>query len=276
MLLNLQLHIIAVADMKFMIQHNLINTQSLLEISYAIADKPNVYVGVIPFSNEITSNEELVGIDYIPYGSTSLTNIAYQRGYKGLHFDLENFSYKTAHANRNDMLNAEHILYVEDAIKFLQSFPDDKLWFARPDKDLKHFTGMVMESKELWQWLTDAMRCGSSGTYKMEEDMIIVLAEPKVIQAEWRYFVIDNKIIDGSMYRYRGNFFKKRETSSIVLAEAQTFADKWLPSPCVCMDLALVDDQVKVIEFNCINSSGFYDNNVDAIFDAWYQFEISR
>jgi hypothetical protein len=262
--------------MKFLIQHNLINVQSLLEISYAIADKPNLYVGVIPFSDEITANEELVGVDYIPYGSTSLTTISYQRGYKGLHFDMTNFSYKTAASNRDDMMNAEHILQVEDAIKFLQSSPDDKLWFVRPDKDLKHFTGTVMESKELWLWLTDAMVCGSSGTYKMEEDMIIVLAEPKVIQAEWRYFIIDHKVIDGSMYRYRGNLFSKRETDPDVLAEAQKFADKWLPSPCVCMDLALVDDELKVIEFNCINSSGFYDNDVSKIFNAWYQYEESH
>lgn len=262
--------------MKFAIQHNLINTQSLMEISYAVAELPHVYVGVIPFSGEITSEEELVGTDFIPYGSTSLTNLTHKLGWKGLHFDLDKFDYQTAANNRNDMLNAEHILLVEDAIAFLQKCPNDQLWFLRPCKDLKHFTGTVMEAQEAWEWLKDAMLCGSSGTYKMEQDMMIVLAEPKVIQAEWRYFVIDGKVVDGSMYRYRGDLYKRREVDVEVLGQAQTFADLWLPDSCVCMDLALVDDAVKVIEFNCINSSGFYDNNVDKIFKEWYAFENRR
>lgn len=258
--------------MKFAIQHNLINQSSLLEISYAVDKLPHLYIGVLPFTTEITSNEDISGVDFIPYGSTSLTNIAYGLAWKGLHFDLDKFDYVTAATFRDDMMNAEHFFSVKDAITFLQSKPDNQLWFIRPAKDLKHFTGNVMESKECWLWLQDALQCASSGTYKMEEDMIVVLATPRNIQAEWRYFVIGGEVVDGSMYRYRGDFYKKRETDIDVLKEAQKFANKWLPSSCVAMDLALVDDELKVIEFNCINSSGFYDNNVELIFKKWWEF----
>jgi len=48
------------------------------------------------------------------------------------------------------------------------------------------------------------------------------------------------------------------------------FADKWLPNRNVVMDLALVDNELKVIEFNCINCSGFYNHDVRKIFDALY------
>jgi hypothetical protein len=39
------------------------------------------------------------------------------------------------------------------------------------------------------------------------------------------------------------------------------------------MDLALVDGEMKVIEFNTINSSGLYDHNTEAIILAlWEDF----
>lgn len=79
--------------MEFVIQHNLINDSSLLQIKYAIDKYPTKYVGVIPFSRDITSDEPLIGTDYIPYGSTLFTMLTYELGWKGLFFDLNTFNY---------------------------------------------------------------------------------------------------------------------------------------------------------------------------------------
>lgn len=258
--------------MKFLIQHNLINQSSLLEISYAIEKYPHEYIGVLPFSHEITSENGIEGDEFIPYGSTTLTMVANELKWKGCHFDMDKFDYYESAKNRDDMLNAEEFLYVEDAISFLEKCPDQQQWFIRPTKDLKQFTGQCMDAKECREWLTDAMLCESSGSYKLERDTMVVLARPKNLQCEWRYFVIDGKVIDGSIYRYRYDLYKQHETDKEVLKEAQRFADKWLPNPCCCMDLVLVDDVVKVIEFNCINSSGFYDHDTKTIFEAWWKY----
>ncbi len=50
-----------------------------------------------------------------------------------------------------------------------------------------------------------------------------------------------------------------------VIEDIQKLADKWLPNPTCVMDVALVDDEYKVIEFNCFNSSGFYKNDINKI-----------
>jgi hypothetical protein len=68
---------------------------------------------------------------------------------------------------------------------------------------------------------------------------------------------------------------KIRELDQKVIDEAQSFADKWLPDSCCVMDLALVDDSLKVIEFNCINSSGFYNHDVSKIFKELYEFHTN-
>ena len=42
------------------------------------------------------------------------------------------------------------------------------------------------------------------------------------------------------------------------------------------MDLALVKEGLKVIEFNCINASGFYDHDVKAIMTSLYEYSIKQ
>ncbi len=256
--------------MKFVIQHNLMNNEQLLKVNNAIKNFPHIFVGLIPFSREITSDEPIDGDEYCPYGSTLLTNLAYENGWKGLYFDLKLFDYEVFTSNRTDMLNDFTVLTVEDAVQFM--YKSTKDWFIRPVKDLKQFSGQVINSKSCHDWLLDAMECASSGSYQLDKKDKVVISPVRNIQAEWRYFIIDRKIVSGSMYRAHGQLRKQEELNEDVLKEAQSFADKWLPHECCVMDLALVDDEVKVIEFNCINSSGFYANNVDEIFNKLYEY----
>lgn len=259
--------------MKFIIQHNLMNGLQLQLTKDAVAHYPHEFVGVIPFSHEITSLEPLVGREFIPYGSTLLTTLASDLKWKGLHFNMETFNYHAAVTNRTDMLNGEYLMEVEEAIRFFESGPrDDQEWFIRPSHDLKQFSGQVITAKDAAEWLSDALACDSSGSYQLPSDTPIVIAQPKPIQAEWRWFVVGGELISGSMYRHGTQLRKIRETSPDVIKEAQSFVNKWLPDPCCVMDLALVNDELYVIEFNCINSSGFYDNDVPAIFDALYKY----
>lgn len=237
----------------------------------AVVSFPHEFVGVIPFSHEITSKTPLIGKDFIPYGSTLFTNLVYKLGWTGLHFDLSKFNYESSIANRNDMLNDEYIMTVIEAHEFMRN--SDQTWFIRPSEDLKHFAGQVIEAKECADWFQDAMSLPpDSGSYAMDPGMKVVIARPKNIQAEWRWFIVDGKIIDGSMYRLHNQLIKKPETDITVIHEAQWLAEIWLPDSCVVMDTALVDDKLYVIEFNCINSSGFYGHDVKKIFGALWEF----
>lgn len=267
--------------MKFAIQYNLMNDAQLHKVAEAVKSYPHVFIGLIPFSREITANEPIVGTEYIPYGSTLLTNLTSELGWKGLHFDVTKLNYENCAVNRTDMLNAEHILTVEDAIRFLtnQMQGAGLDWFMRPSEDLKHFSGYVGAADELSDHLKSMMDSfirGDIGTYGINPSTKVVLASPKTISAEWRWFIIGGKIISGSMYRAHGQMRKIKELDQTVIVEAQTLADKWLPMDCVVMDTALVDGQVKVIEFNTINSSGFYDNDIDAVFKALWEYHVTN
>ena len=259
--------------MKFMIQHNLINPDHLLEVQLAVEKYPHEFVGVIPFGHEITSDEPITGLDFIPYGSTLFTTLTYEKGWKGNYFDLDVFNYRAFLENRDDMLN-DNVMKIEDAVTYLKTVPPETEFFTRPSLDLKQYVGMVENAGELLAWFKDAMEFSGTGCYKIEEGTEIVLCQPKVIQAEWRYFVVDRKIVSGSQYKYEDRLYPQRVVEQDILDEAQTFADLWLPHDNCVMDLALVDDELKVIEFNCLNSSGFYDNNVQDVFTALWKYHL--
>lgn len=261
-------------DMKFLIQTNLMGADQLKLVKDAVVDLPHQFVELVPFTHEITSDEPIEGDDYIPYGSTLLTTVGYDHyHWKGLYFDLKNFNYESALKNRSDMLNDGHVVTIDKAIEFLRGRPsNEEEWFVRPNLDLKQFSGMVIKAKECADWFVDAMECDSSGTYKMAPETEVVLATPQVIQAEWRWFIVGGKVVSGSMYRLRGRLIKDRETDSEVIKDAQKLATAWLPNECCVMDTALVRGRLMVTEFNCINSSDFYDHDVDAIFKELYKY----
>lgn len=257
----------------FVIQHNLLSNAHLLKIREAVQSLPHRFVGLIPFSREIVSDEPLDGIDFIPYGSTSFVETAYDLGWTGLYFDKERFCYRTACQNRDDMLNDDDIMGVADALQYLRTLPETQDLFMRPAHDLKQFSGNVYTAKEAADFLYDAMTFEGSGSYKLPPDLLIVLAQPKNLMREERWFVVGGTVIEGSAYRVDGQLHSERLTADADVKMAQSFADKWLPHECCVMDLAtLGDGGQKVVEFNCINGSGFYDHDIAAVMTAWYAY----
>lgn len=258
--------------MEFIIQHNLINQKQLEKIDSTVKQYPHRYVGVIPFTHEITSDKPLKGKEYFPYGSTRLTEIAYDKGWFGLCFN-DNFNMsKSLQYRSRDMLNKGYIFRAGMSKSYLEDWKGNDI-FVRPNNDLKHFSGMVIDKNEFIAWMVDATNMPlESGSYAIDPEMLIMVSKPKNIQAEFRWFVVDGNCVSGSMYRHKGQTKHEKCISKELFDEAQKFADGWLPHRTVVMDLALENDEVKIIEFNCANSSGFYDNDVGAVFDAWWRW----
>jgi hypothetical protein len=147
--------------------------------------------------------------------------------------------------------------------------------FVRPVLDLKTFAGGVSTVKQI----KEHMASTQVENYSFDADTMVSIAEPVNLLGEWRFFVVNGKVIDGSQYRKHLRLYKNRVTSERLLQLAQEKADLWLPHQTCVMDLALLNqvpnkqlndihDQLKVIEFNCINSSGFYDNDIPKIVQA--------
>jgi hypothetical protein len=252
----------------WVIQNNLDDqTQADVMAKSVLADGGKV-VGakVIPFCDtiEFCDNEAPQGPLVVTYGATKLTKMACKYDWKGVFFN-DNFDTAVWNANRSDMLNQDGmIMKVSETAEFLKGYPDDMPMFIRPCLDLKAFNGTLTCVREIKNWIKST----GSGNFSFDADTLVSIAEAKHIQAEWRWFVVDGKVIDGSIYRLRGQRLTIHERDQKVIDEAQGFADGWLPNSTCVMDLALTEDGMKCIEFNCFNSSGYYNHDVEKIVKA--------
>lgn len=251
------------------VQSNFINNKNVVEITDALKkhDIPFVTLGIMPFSRELKLDHDNdvdvadLGLDILPYGSTTLLKVAMERGWRRLSFN-GNFDARVWNEHRSDMLNRDAVVStVSEAGERAARLDPDEPLFIRPVGDLKLFAGTVAPAAEVAQWMTSA----ESGNFSFSADDLVSVAAPKNIQAEWRHFICGGEIVSSSMYRAHGRMHARRETDAAVLKEAQALANIWLPHDNCVMDLALADDVLQPVEFNCINGSGFYDHDIEQI-----------
>lgn len=249
--------------MRWAIQSTLINPIHSVQVLDAVKalGKPFVLADHIPFDDKFI--EPIEGTDLIPYGSTTVMKMALRDGWEGLAFNHRTFRHTFWVGSRDDMLNADaRVMTVADAAVEADCWPIVAKWFIRPNDDLKMFSGVVLPVKEIYEWFTKATD-SSKGSFNPTDE--IICAIPQDIRAEWRCFVVDGHVIDSSMYRCNGEQRLLRETNPALKAQFKRMAGEWLPHRNCVMDIALVDDGFKVIEFNCINCSGFYDHDIPLI-----------
>lgn len=140
----------------------------------------------------------------------------------------------------------------------------EQQYFIRPASDTKLFDGGVFYQEMVKSWQNTPAK-------KHLANSDVMVSSFKPIQREYRLFIVNNQVVTGSLYKLD----KQNVASPLVGPDVIEFANKviahWLPAESCVMDVALTEQGLKVIEFNNINSSGFYASNVRAIVDALEQ-----
>jgi len=212
---------------------------------------------IIPFEHQIT------GVDTVDfskptffYGSTLLPILAKSFG------NIDNIFWEDVWWNplvwtkhRTDMINST---IVKSTVGELREKWISTPTFIKPI-NVKSFTGMVIEGAEDkdW-WMTEYSDLSS--------DLEICCSQPVNIEREWRFWIIDNKVVAGSLYKKYGILTTKEVIPAEIYEAAQSLADGWLPHKTIVMDIAeLRNGEIRIVEFNSINSSGFYNADIEKI-----------
>lgn len=233
----------------------MIRALELGDISYQI-------VKVIPFSHEVTP--EPVSKDRIMVsGSTALSFIGQEKGW--CVFFNDNFNHKAWVENiKEELLNADALVG-----KFGEVVPQWEKFFVRPVEDRKVFAGQLIHKDEFARWRQQTQDAHRDGYTTLTPDTEIVISPLKNIHSEWRFFAVDGKVVTGSLYkRYEKLYQQPLMHDDEVIPYAQMVVDKWQPDRAFVVDVALTDKGYKVIEYNCMNSAGFYKSDVGKIVEA--------
>lgn len=245
--------------MKWLVQTNLFSDPNFHKLSEALTrlNCDVTYLNVIPFSHELDPKPEAVNPITV-MGSTSLVKIAIKEGWKPGVFFNEHFNFQSWLENYgNEMLNASAQLVRWEDLEVVD------VSFVRPLDDLKAFNGGVVYPDEFSEWRDRVSQYSNTG---LTSDSLIVVSEPLAIAREYRFFVIDNEVVTGSMYKLNGRLFQNAIVEDDVYDYVRRIISIWQPDRAFVLDIAMLPTgELKVIEINNLNSAGFYHCDVQKI-----------
>jgi len=250
--------------MYWIVQENLYKEDAFADLIRALELSGTDYgiVKVIPFSHEVTP-EPTTKDRIMVNGSTALTFIGQDKGWCVFYND--NFNHRVwVQFMKDDLLNADAIVG-----GFGEVNPVWDEFFIRPAEDRKVFAGQIIHKDEFDTWRINTENAHKDGYTTLTPDTDVVVSPLKNIHSEWRFFVVDGKIVTGSLYKRYGVLYQQPLLhDDEVLPYAQKMVDKWQPDRAFVIDVASTDEGYKVIEYNCMNSCGFYKSDVGKIVNA--------
>lgn len=248
----------------WIIQNNLYNEEGYEELVKTIEGNhiSHQFVKVIPFTDDI--DEEVNNPDDLPImamGSTTLARIAQNKGWYPGVFMNENSNWVAWRENwGKELLNHDSIVCAFNDV--LNNMRHEEV-FIRPLRDTKSFAGKVMCVAELRDWWLRVQAAEQSSWTSITTDEMVTIGPVKEIHQEYRIFVVDGMIITGSRYKVgKQVIYERIKNGDPVLEYAKERIKEWQPDRAFALDIALTPFGYKVIEVNCINSSGFYDADI--------------
>jgi hypothetical protein len=187
------------------------------------------------------------------FGSSKIARIAATRNWHPGSFMNDNHDFEVYSKFYGDnLLNYNSI--VQKVLDKITWEPGEKK-FIRPTKDNKAFTGRVFVDNEWNEIIENSLENVKS---RFNVNTMIQINKPIKIFKEIRFWVVDGKIITGSMYKIGDTVLY----SDVYEEEAELFAEKMIdtykPAECFVIDVCETSEGWKIVEINCFNCSGFY------------------
>lgn len=170
-------------------------------------------------------------------------------------------------------LNSEDYQFLDlDEIqkRFFHQSSDDITLFIRPIKGNKVFSGDIFWKDKLEKEIVHLRTLG-----REPEDIICLYSSSKIhqLEDEYRMIVVNNKCISSSQYMRNGNLHVDSKTPKYVndfthkVIELSDFL-KYEVMDYVLDVVKLSDGQMKIVEINSIETSGYYDANLKKVYTA--------
>lgn len=265
--------------MKYLIQENIFRERNYQVIIDSLERMGIEYdiCQILPFTDTVLNldNEQYYSENknIFCFGSVKFAHIAKNQGwYPGSMYN-ENHDFSVyASKYKGNLLNEDY-----RKIKFGDKLPEGTptLFFARPCKDNKIFTGGVFMEHSWYELVEHSIKNGSSLTENISQENVIICGL-KDIAYEARCWVVNKQVITISEYR-RGNRtrYKNLDDNLILKEQVKRLVEIWQPSDCFVIDICETVNEpgvIKIVEINCINASGFYEGNMPKLINSLNEF----
>lgn len=252
--------------MRWAIQTNLGNRAEIARLLKSCRDLGHAVVELahVPFSSELPNLDSETPTIF--YGATGFVTLVAESGRwsPGVYFSAPRFEFEAYRDVLGDRALNSGARLTTLAVLARESRPSGEVLFVRPRGDTKEFAGAVFEFFRIQEWVKSLEEEETT----LSPDCPVLVAEPVGLAAEWRLFVVDGRVVSGSLYRRYHKLEVSPELPREVVDFAQATAALYSPARAFVLDLARSGPNLYVVEYNCLNSSGFYASDTTAIVEA--------
>lgn len=136
--------------------------------------------------------------------------------------------------------------------------------FIKPDNGLKICEASVINRDNLSDWKSDIEKYSGAG-----ENSLFWIFPAVQIDCEYRCLVVNSTCISISTYSHDGNIACVNiNDENLINFVNDASKHIRIEDPCYIMDVALIKGQFKVIELNCLATSGQYMLNKTALYST--------
>lgn len=261
--------------MHWILQNNLFN-ESEYESMISNLDRFDIQYSihkVVPFVGELIPEPILNTHKVVCFGSYSMRHTAKKYGWDPGVYDLFEMNFLRQLEHWGDrMLNAD-----SEIVQFKDAKIDEPT-FIRPIDDSKYFAGKVFDPEEFNKWQHDVCELKLDFGNSLTPETMIQLCKPKEIYAEYRYWIVDGRIVTRSLYKRGGRVIYSPDVDSefdmyVSSLISSMCNNSWNPHKAFVLDVCDTPNGTKIVEINTINAAGFYAGDIQAIILALENME---
>lgn len=207
------------------------------------------------------------------------------RYYPGIYLSLDAYECYKYYGHFGDyLLNSNYLMMgLNDVLrnknKIFDTFGNLGSIFIRPSNGYKSFPGQTL-SYENFEQEFDILTKSYGG---LEMDILVVVSPAVEIDEEYRFIVVDGKVVSGSLYMDKNNrkswsaYYDRYCGDQIAWKFAEEMAKIYQPDKAFTLDICkLPNGEYKVIEVNSFCCGSMYGNDYDIVVDAINKLCISE
>jgi hypothetical protein len=142
---------------------------------------------------------------------------------------------------------------------------DRDFLFVRPTNDSKYFAGRVFPRDEFMAWQSRVCELKLDYGNSLTPETLIQLSHPRVIHAEYRFWIVKGQIVTKSLYKRGDRVFYAPEVDERFDRYVIERIREWSPHDTFVIDVCDTPEGIKIVEINTLNSSGFYAADVQRL-----------
>jgi len=229
-------------------------------------------IKVLPLTDEIKFKTDRK--DVFVFGALKLARIYKQYGWKPgcLMTPNHNFMVYRNHY-REGLLNFDSKVF---------QFGEDFGWpggryFIRPCDDSKVFHAGIFNMISWNKFRHDMLTSGHSDN--LTEETLMQVASTKEIQKEFRFWVVDGRIVTASIYKMYNRPIFNGIVDDGATEFCQEMVNKFQLAKAFVIDICLTNNKWKIVECGCINCAGFYSADMQKLIVALedtYKKDLAR